>query len=228
MNANQKIAPQYGGANTRLVEIDFEQQTILCDNNVQNDLIALLQKAKNDGVALSIISHWRSYEHQTNIWANKWSGNRTLMSQDSTPLDSDVLDDQAKFNAIAHWSALPGTSRHHWGTDFDVFMQAPIENGYRVQLTPEEFSENGPSFALESWLTENLELFGFYRPYQIFKGGVAVEPWHISYRKIANDYFKQISHKELQQVYQAFPFIGSSFASDQLINYLEQYVFSAD
>ena len=37
---------------------------------------------------------------------------------------------------ILEWSALPGASRHHWGSEFDVFDLAALPEGYRVQLLP--------------------------------------------------------------------------------------------
>ena len=37
-------------------------------------------------------------------------------------------------DAILLWSALPGASRHHWGTDFDVFDRAAVPPDYRAAV----------------------------------------------------------------------------------------------
>ena len=65
------------------------------------------------------------------------------------------------------WSALPGASRHHWGTDFDVYDKAKIEStGKKLELIPEEYEDNGPCALLSQWLFNNAEKFGFYFPIQ--------------------------------------------------------------
>ena len=78
------------------------------------------------------------------------------------------------------YSALPGASRHHFGTDLDIYDTRPIDDDYQLQLTPDEYSTMAHLLSLR-WLEHNLEKYGFYRPYQEYKGGVAPEPWHISH-----------------------------------------------
>ena len=40
---------------------------------------------------------------------------------------------------------------------------------------------------LAAWLDDNLEKYGFYRPYKDYKGGVAPEPWQrLSAKQPAN------------------------------------------
>ena len=78
------------------------------------------------------------------------------------------------------YSALPGASRHHLGTDLDVFDKAAVSDDYKLQLTPDEYLQGGPFAPLSNWLDTHLVKFGFYRPYQHDLGGVAPELWHIS------------------------------------------------
>jgi LAS superfamily LD-carboxypeptidase LdcB len=85
---------------------------------------------------------------------------------------------------MLRWSALPGTSRHHWGTDVDVYDAAAMDSGYQLQLVPGECHGGGRFSALHRWLdevTRRGDSFGFYRPFDIDRGGVAPEPWHLSY-----------------------------------------------
>jgi hypothetical protein len=44
-----------------------------------------------------------------------------LLDAHNQPLDALQLGETERLHAILHWSALPGTSRHHWGTDLDIY-----------------------------------------------------------------------------------------------------------
>ena len=92
---------------------------------------------------------------------------------------------------LSTWSALPGASRHHWGTDVDVIDAAARPEGYDVRLVPGEYAPGGPFAKLGAWLDELAADpgFAFARPYfgGDGKGGrrpcpVAPEPWHLSAR----------------------------------------------
>ena len=39
------------------------------------------------------------------------------------------MDDDAAIDKIIEYSTLPGTSRHHWGTDIDIIDAEPPEEG---------------------------------------------------------------------------------------------------
>ena len=77
--------------------------------------------AAHDGFNLQAASSWRSFERQLAIWNGKWRGERPLLDAASQPIDALQLSDEARLHAILRWSALPGTSRHHWGTDLDIY-----------------------------------------------------------------------------------------------------------
>ena len=86
-------------------------------------------------------------------------------------------------------SSAPGTSRHHWGTDIDVFA-----------TNSRSFRRNGPYHAAYLWMTKNARRFGFY---QCFQGdgarGMAYieERWHWSYGPIAEPLLKIIGENIL-------------------------------
>jgi len=150
---------------------------------IESDLANLFAQAKFDNVEIAIVSSFRNFDKQLTIWNDKWRGYRPVYSKQGRPLNIDKMSSIEKYKSIALWSALPGLSRHHWGTDLDVFSKDAIEQGYDVQLTEDEFSKTGICATLSKWLDDNLEKFGFFKPYNEFKGGVAVEPWHISHIK---------------------------------------------
>jgi LAS superfamily LD-carboxypeptidase LdcB len=141
--------------------------------------------AARDGIELCVFSSFRDFHAQAAIWNRKYRGERPLYGRDGQPLEHAALDEDELLDAILLWSALPGASRHHWGTDIDVYDSAAMPAEYRVRLVPAEFAMDGVFARLSRWLDENLRRFGFFRPYDADRGGVHPEPWHLSYAPIA-------------------------------------------
>jgi LAS superfamily LD-carboxypeptidase LdcB len=138
------------------------------------------------GVDFQICSSFRSFDKQLSIWNRKWRGELPLYSINGEALNAHELSDTEKLHAILTWSALPGGSRHHWGTDFDFFDRAKVEaSAHQLELIPEEYEDQGPCADLASWVHEQSAAFGFYLPYAKFTGGVAREPWHLSFQTLA-------------------------------------------
>ena len=75
------------------------------------------------------------------------------------------------------FSALPGASRHHWGTDFDFYDKAAITNKYQIRLQQDEYSEGGRFAALTAWLDDNMAQFGFYKPYDELGLSLVYDPY---------------------------------------------------
>lgn len=99
------------------------------------------------------------------------------------------------------YSALPGASRHHWGSDFDIFPRAAVDAGYEPQLLESEFSRDGIAADFNVWLADALPGSGFFRPYESFQQGIAAEPWHISYAPVAEPALQQLTLERLQQLF---------------------------
>jgi LAS superfamily LD-carboxypeptidase LdcB len=142
--------------------------------------------AAQDNVDIQIVSSYRSFERQLKIWQSKWSGKVTLLDVNENTIDATALSDQEKIIAILTWSALPGASRHHWGTDLDVYDKKSVEQSqYDFKLVCKEY-EQGPCTELNNWLSEHASQFGFNRPYAEYNGGIAREPWHLSFQASAD------------------------------------------
>ncbi len=146
------------------------------------------QAAAGDGIELALVSSYRSFAQQARIWTAKYTGQRPVYNKAQQQIDISPLDGFAKIEAILLYSALPGASRHHWGTDLDVFDKAAVTTDYQVQLLDAEYQQGGPFYALDQWLQQRAARFGFFRPYQRDQGGVAKEAWHLSYRPLAEHY----------------------------------------
>ncbi len=155
----------------------------------------LVTAAAEAGFELRLASGFRSFQRQAQIWNAKAAGQRLLLDTSGQPLVSDDLSDCEKVYAILRWSMLPGASRHHWGTDIDVYDAAAVPADYRLQLTPDEYSPDGPFGPLNAWLEQCMaqgEAFGFVRPYGVDRGGVAPEPWHLSYSPLSRVFQQQL------------------------------------
>jgi LAS superfamily LD-carboxypeptidase LdcB len=198
-------------------------QSRLANIQVIKDLNTLLDSAKQQGHEITIISSFRSFERQLAIWNDKWMGHRPVFSRHGRPLNIDNMSDIERYKAIALWSALPGLSRHHWGTDFDIFSAHALKQGYQVELTPEEFSEKGICCELEKWLSENLSQYGFFRPYKNYNQGVAEEPWHISHKLTSTQIFETFDYKACKTHLASSEIKAKDFILDKLEHYQTQY-----
>ncbi|MCY9821664.1 M15 family metallopeptidase [Aeromonas media] len=140
--------------------------------------------AAYEGFNLQAASSWRGFERQLAIWNGKWRGERPLLDSSSQPIDPLQLSDEERLHAILRWSALPGTSRHHWGTDLDIYDPDCLPVGTRLALEPWEYEAGGWFADLGEWLGDHMADFGFFLPYAKpldAAQGVAYEPWHISF-----------------------------------------------
>lgn len=159
---------------------------------------SMQQAAAEDNLDLQIVSSYRSFERQLQIWNNKWLGKATLLDANENALDATTLSDHEKLIAILTWSALPGASRHHWGTDLDVYDKKSVESTQNdFQLVCKEYDDNGPCSQLNIWLRENASKYGFGRPYAEYLGGIAREPWHLSYQSSAQQMMLQLNEQAL-------------------------------
>jgi LAS superfamily LD-carboxypeptidase LdcB len=157
---------------------------------VMKPLLDLQQAASKAGFDLKICSAFRSFERQLIIWNGKASGSRRVMDELGQPIDIASLDAWQKIQAIMRWSALPAASRHHWGTDFDVYDAKAMPEDYQIQLTPDEVKGTGLFTPMHDWLDQYIQSGNteFYRPYEFDTGGIAPERWHLSYRPLADQY----------------------------------------
>src|SRR5580765_2676238 len=96
--------------------------------------------AAADDIDLQPVSAFRDFEHQLRIWNEKYRGERPLLDHRGHPLKAVAMSPAARIDAILLWSALPGASRHHWGTEVDVIDRACLAPGARPQLTRTEYA----------------------------------------------------------------------------------------
>ena len=164
---------------------DLLEPPLVLHSEAATPFLALRAAAAADGIDLVAFSGFRDFDRQLAIWNGKFRGQRPLQDRSGQPLDALALAPAERVEAILWWSALPGASRHHWGTDIDVKDATAIAPGYRLQVIPAEYGPGGPFERLTAWLDAHMHDYGFYRPYARDRGGVRPEPWHLSYAPVA-------------------------------------------
>jgi zinc D-Ala-D-Ala carboxypeptidase len=137
-------------------------------------LIAMANAADKDGVKLTVVSAFRSFSDQTRIWEDKWTGKTRV---EGGRLPETVPDPHARALKILEFSSMPGTSRHHWGTDFDLNN---LNNAW---------FDSGEGKRVHDWLQANAATYGFCQPYSVKDAarpeGYSEERWHWSYRPLS-------------------------------------------
>src|SRR5262245_14118478 len=195
---------------------------------VVSPFLTLRAAAAADGIDLVAFSSFRDFDRQLAIWNGKFRGERPVLGRDGQPLDVATLSEAEKVEAILWWSALPGTSRHHWGTDFDVVDAAAMPAGYKLQVIPSEYLDGGPFQRLTNWLDRHMHAFGFYRPYTTDRGGVSPEPGHLSHAPVAQAAAADFSITGLRAVLEASEIEGKRAVLAALARNYTNYVVNVD
>lgn len=185
---------------------------------------AMSEEAKSAGLELKIASGYRGFDRQLTIWNRKFSGELPIKNQQGETLNIEVMTEQEIINAILYFSALPGASRHHWGCDIDIYAANLLPANQKLALEPWEFAENGPFYLLNLWLAKNACRFDFYLPYDKFRGGVAIEPWHLSYWPIAQYAEKRLTLNCIEAVILDAQISGKNEIMRQLPKIYQNYI----
>lgn len=161
-------------------------------------------KKAHPDIPFVIVSAMRNYQYQNGIWQRKWNA-----------LFPKLNHAQKTAENILQYSSMPGTSRHHWGTDVDI-----------TSLSSEYFQHDKKGKILYQWLQENMPKYGFCQPYtEGRKGGYLPEEWHWSYKPIAKQYLTHyqdlLNHNE-QAIIQQLTFAGHD--NIKLVDLVNEYV----
>jgi len=167
--------------------------------------------AMQDGITLNIASAARNFDYQKGLWENKWNG---ITFVDGKNLSESIPDGLGRFKKILEYSAAPGTSRHHWGTDIDLGGADTLY--FNSEKGKKEYE----------WLTQNAPLFGFCQTYNL-KGsnrptGYNEERWHWSYLPLARIFTEE--YKNLIQQKDILGFAGDAQVSN--LNLINEYILS--
>jgi LAS superfamily LD-carboxypeptidase LdcB len=190
--------------------------------------LALRDAAMRDGFDVAVVSSFRDFERQRLIWNAKYRGERPARDRRGCPVQMGSLDPGARVETILLWSALPGASRHHWGSDIDVADGGVIAAGYQPRLEVGEFRRGGPFAPLSAWLAANMRRFGFYRPYTRRGSGVQPEPWHLSYAPVSQPALRRMTVRLLAEAIEGNGVEGEAEILARLPSIRERYVQGVD
>ncbi len=170
--------------------------------------LEMKKAAINDGIELKIVSSYRDFYRQEGIWERKYQ----------SYTEEDGMEPMAAIDKIIEYSTIPGTSRHHWGTDIDIV------DGYRNVkgdvLVPEKFGEGGPYEDFKKWMDENSKKFDFHLVYtdDPKRKGFKYEPWHYSYAPISIPMLTAFRSKNILALLGQEEFIGSEHFTTGFVN----------
>lgn len=146
--------------NFRAIKRDYcyGGRTLYLRQEACDSLEAMCNAAKKDGIKLLVRSASRDYQQQCYFWNRDWK--KTSKRGVEKCLD------------VMKIVAMPGISRHHWGTEVDIdglgnrYHKATIEDNKRY-----------------AWLKENALRFGYYQCYDgdTSRTGYQEETWHWSF-----------------------------------------------
>ncbi|AQS35848.1 D-alanyl-D-alanine carboxypeptidase [Shewanella psychrophila] len=210
----------YGLNSSHLVE----HQGHKLERRTRDAFIDMARAADCYGVTLQLCSGYRDFKRQVKIWNAKANGKRPVLDLKSQTVSLKGKSPNEIIDLILIWSALPGASRHHWGTDIDVFDATGIEQG-DLQLVTAEYSQGGPCAKLHLWLLEHAADFGFYFPFQQGLSGVSPEPWHLSYYPVSSDILESFDVECLKQTIIDSDIIFKNEILSRLPALTQEYVF---
>ena len=186
--------------------------------------IEMQQAAAKDGIDCQILSSYRSFKQQQSIWDRKWIGQLPVLDNNDKAIDISSLNNEEKLHAVLRWSALPGTSRHHWGTDFDVVdRQNALRYNHTIELVSSEYEPKGVCGLLTLWLKEHASHYGFEQPYAKDYGGIGIEPWHYSYLPLAEKIAPHLTEKLLTTTIEQSDIAGKMTVLKHLPTIFERY-----
>ena len=186
--------------------------------------LRLRAAAARDGIELRPYSSFRDYAAQSRIWAMKFSGRAPLYDLEGQARDRTGWSEDELITHILDWSALPGASRHQWGTEIDVVDGAVMPPGYKPQLLPAEVAAGGLFAPLHRWLDDHIHMHGFFRPYARYQGGMFPEPWHLSYAPISMHAIDDLTLDVLRRATEASDLPGKARVLERLPQILDGHV----
>ncbi|MEO7175527.1 MAG: M15 family metallopeptidase [Saprospiraceae bacterium] len=170
---------------------------------------AMKAEADKEGLPMIIMSATRNFDAQKLIWENKWTGKTKVGGKSLAISLPNPLERSKK---IMELSAMPGTSRHHWGTDIDFNA---LDNAWFMKPMGKKWYE---------WMLDNASKFGFCQAYtqkgSLRPNGYNEEKWHWSYTPLSKIFLK--SYLEQIQISHISGFKGAECAEE--LQVIQHYV----
>ncbi|GAB3923971.1 M15 family metallopeptidase [Mucilaginibacter myungsuensis] len=158
----------------------YTERAVYLKKKVYTAYKRMYAAALKDGIKLNIISGTRTFNDQCYKWGSKWTADQF----------AHLTDKAARSEQLLRWWSMPGTSRHHWGSEMDLV---------NLKLA---FFKTAEGKRVYNWLVTNAPNFGFQQPFNAGRTtGYQEEKWHWSYVPLAKiylaEYVKQISYRDI-------------------------------
>ena len=189
--------------------------TILLEKETYSAFIKMKDAAEKDGIVIKLVSGFRDFYRQQMIWNNKYKKFTNEFS----------LDGPTAIKEIIRFSTIPGTSRHHWGTEIDV-IDKNFENEKDL-LISKKYEEGGIFNPLKKWMDKNSKRFGFYIVYDddSNRQGFEYEPWHYTYKPVSDLYQAEFLKLDLKSIISKTRIEGEEFINDEFIKkYIDENI----
>lgn len=155
--------------------------------------------AKKEGVELNIKSSTRNFQQQKAIWDGKWK----KYAKEKPGAKERALK-------ILEYSAMPGASRHHWGTDVDL-----------NDLNNTSMESGGKYKKVYDWLAAHAHEYGFCQPYTAGRSaGYKEEKWHWSYTPLSQGYTERFREMITDEDFSGFSGASSAVEIKVVKNYV--------
>jgi len=181
----------------------------------KKDFEKMRKAALKDGIKIKIISGFRDFDRQKMIWNSKFK-------KFTTEYNLSAID---AINEIIRFSTIPGTSRHHWGTEIDV-----IDEDFKNEKNPlisDKYESGGIFHKLKKWMDMNAKEYGFHLTYdnEPNRKGFEYEPWHYSYLPVSKKYLSKFLEIDIVEVISKVDIEGKELFSDEFIaNYINNNI----
>ena len=192
------------------VKVDLkhaDREGLYLRRDTYDAFVKMYEHALKDSIRLQIRSATRNFNYQKGIWEAKWTGVRLIEGGEN--LAETTPDQKERALKILRYSSMPGTSRHHWGTDIDLNS---FENSW---------FEKGEGLDIYNWLKAHAHEYGFCQPYSAGRPtGDWEERWHWTYMPVSQK-LTALAAKELKNE-MIQDFLGSETAV--MIDVVNKYV----
>jgi len=195
-------------------DIIGDSYTSKMHKNAKNAFLKMKKEAAKEGINIEVVSAYRSFQRQKEIFERKY---KRYTKQGLSP--------EQAINKIIEYSTIPGTSRHHWGTDIDI-IDANATRPKNV-LVAENFYDDGPYCKLKEWLDLHSEEYGFYEVYtnNPNRKGFKYEPWHFSYAPVSKPMLQEYKTLDLKTILKEEKVLGNEYFSEEFISkYLKENI----
>jgi len=171
-------------------------------------------EALKSDIKIGVVSSYRSFAHQKRIWERKYKRNQ---NKQLSPIEN--------IKKIIEYSTIPGTSRHHWGTDIDIYQtNVKQPKGF---LQENNFHNNGAYCKLKEWMDIYANDYGFYLVYTDLpnRKGFKYEPWHYTYKPLSYKYLKKYRQLDIAKILKTDKLLGNeNFTQEFIAKYTEENI----